>query len=516
MKKGLFLLFAWVVLAGQAASAAQPAADDKPDAQLSALYEKAMALEGKLELTRAEELYNEIVRRSDADRQWALWRGARHGLRRVKRQRAEFTLTRAELEKKLAATFSDYKPAEFDQWEKRGWILSRVVDGKRGYSIMNPTNLCFFDTQMMARHKSRAKGYRDFAQIFLDESALLDRLRSESTVPRRSVAPMRFLLTYKVEIQQADLPPGKTVRAWLPYPLLTPAVQNIRTLSVVPDGALKHCPDVEGEIGIAYLEFDRPKKDDVVIEMKVAFHSYDTDYVIDADAIPSYDEQGELYRRFTRSEQQINLTEPLCELARSVVGREKNPYRKARKLYDWVCDNVKYNFVWRWRDATFTFGCASEEVRERRIGDCVIQSVFYAALCRAVGVPARVCNGPIFPPGMRNDHVWAEVYFPKYGWAPVDVTYSEVASMVPGLSDAQRRRIRDFFFCRMDRYRFWTQRSDLVGELVPRKRSPRYTVTMFVRPELECGGQDVEKRKITWSCLPETPDAKTQAGTPDS
>jgi transglutaminase-like putative cysteine protease len=199
---------------------------------------------------------------------------------------------------------------------------------------------------------------------------------------------------------------------------------------------------------------------------------------------------------------------PLGELARSVVGSETNPYRKARKLYDWVCDHVKYNFVWRWRDATFTYGCASEEVFQRRVGDCVIQSVFYAALCRNVGVPARVLNGPIFPPGMKNDHVWAEVYFAGHGWVPVDVTYSEVASMVPGLTDAERRVIRDFFFGRMDRWRICTQRNDLGQELIPEKRSPRRRTTMFVRPELECGGQEVEKAALTWDCQPEESGAR--------
>ena len=208
------------------------------------------------------------------------------------------------------------------------------------------------------------------------------------------------------------------------------------------------------------------------------------------------------------------LTEPLVQLARSVVGDETSPYKKARKLYDWVCDNVKYNFVWRWRDATFHHGCASEEVRERRIGDCVIQSVFYAALCRSVGVPARVLNGPIFPPGMKNDHVWAEVYFPNYGWVPVDVTYSEVAAMVPGLTDAERRRIRDFFFGRLDRYRFCTERNGLAQELTPVKRSPRRHVTMFVRPELECGGQDVEKCKLSWECQPEASNARMPRALP--
>lgn len=466
-------------------------------------YRDALGCEGRLELSRAQEIYLDLVRRSDPERDWQTVRNARQGLRRIEELRTEFSLTEAELHRKLAETYRGYQPGELAEWERRGWILSRAVDGKRGYSILNPTNLGFFDTSLMARNAPAAKNYRQFAQLFLDEGRRLDELRASISSPQSFVAPVRYVFSTKCQVRQADLPPGKRVRAWFPYPLLTRAVQNIRILSVQPPGALKRAPDVEADIGIAYLEIDRPEKDDLAIELKVGFDAFDTDCSVNPEGIPPYDRQSEFYRRFTRSEQQMELTGPLRELAQSVIGKETNPYRKARKLYDWVCDNLKYNFVWRWRDATFTYGCASEEVRTRRIGDCVIQSVFYAALCRSAGVPARVLNGPIFPPGMKNDHVWAEVYFPGSGWMPVDVTYSEVAAMVPGLSDAERRQIRDFFFGRMDRWRLCIQRNDLAQELIPEKRSPRRRVTMFVRPELECGGQDVEKATMSWECQPE-------------
>jgi transglutaminase-like putative cysteine protease len=490
-------------LGGESAAGSKPVAVADSGRSLAELYQEALRLEGALELTRAAAAYQELVRRCDPQREWLLRRGAQQGLRRVDDLRLEFSWTSADLQRKLSETYRGFQPQELGDWERHGWILSRGVDGKKGYSILNATNLGFFDTRLLARNESGAKNYRQFAQLFLDEAARLDQLRAASPVPQSHVAPVRYVFSVKAQVRQADLPPGQLVRAWFPYPLLTPAVQNIRALAVQPAGALKHAPDIQADIGIAYLEVLRPEKTDLEIELKVAFDAYHTDCLIDADRIPPYDEQSELFRRFTKSEQQIALTEPLRQLARSVVGAESNPCRKARILYDWVCDHVKYNFVWRWRDATFTYGCASEEVRERRIGDCVIQSIFYAALCRSVGVPARVCNGPIFPPGMKNDHVWAEVYFPNYGWVPVDVTYSEVASMVPGLTDAERRRIRDFFFGRMDRYRLCTQRNDLAQELVPCKRSPRRHVTMFVRPELECGGQDIEKRTLSWECQPE-------------
>jgi len=487
--------------AGQAAELPKSSSQAAHFRPVAELYQEALNLEAGLELTRAEALYRELLRRCDQN-QWLMRRHAQQGLRRVEDLRTEFSLTQAEVCERLTKTYRGVQAHELAEWERRGWILSRAVDGKRLYSVLNPTNLGFFDTELMARNEPAAMNYRKFARIFLDESARLDRLRAGAQAPYSYVEPVRYVFSTKAQVRQADLPPGKVVRAWFPFPLLTPAVQNIQVVSVEPAGALKQFPNVEGDIGIAYLEVPRPEKSDLVLELKVAFDAYHTDCAVDPAQIPAYDEQSELFRRFTRSEQQIALTEPLRELARSIVGSEANPYRKARKLYDWVCDNVKYNFVWRWRDATFTYGCASEEVRKRRVGDCVIQSVFYAALCRSVGVPARVLNGPIFPPGMKNDHVWAEVYFPNCGWMPVDVTYSEVASMVPGLDAQERRRIRDFFFGRLDRWRICTQRNDLAQELVPIKRSPRRHVTMFVRPELECDGQDVEKRTVSWDCQP--------------
>jgi transglutaminase-like putative cysteine protease len=470
---------------------------------LPGLLDQALKLEQARQFTRAEKIYGEVVRRCDGEQSWRIRRDAAQGLVRIAHMKALFCWNESQLQAVLAKTYQGWQPSELADYERRGWMNWWEIDGNKVYAASDAGNLKFFDTALMARDETSAKRFRQFAQIFLDESAKLDALRAARRVPEgHVVAPVRMVFTRKAVIHQADLPPGRVVRAWFAYPLLSPAVQNIRTLSVEPAGALRCCPDVEGETGIAYLEVPRPQNGDVTIELKVAFDAYDTDFRVDPDAIPPYDVHSEFYRRFTRSEQQMALTPALLELARSAVGAETNSYRKARKLYDWVCDHCKYNFTWNWRDATFAYGCASEEVRQRRIGDCVIQSVFYATLCRAAGIPARVQHGLIFPPGLKTDHVWAEVCLPPYGWLPVDVTYSEGAGMAPGLTDAQRRTIRDFFFGRMDRWRFSTQRNDLAQELVPPKRSERRDQTMIAAPEFECGGRNVEKAATTWECRP--------------
>jgi len=197
----------------------------------------------------------------------------------------------------------------------------------------------------------------------------------------------------------------------------------------------------------------------------------------------------------------VRLTPEIRKLAGEIVGSEKNPYFKARKLYDWVVDNIPYSGIWPWRESIFSpFGCASDEVFRRRCGDCLIQSQFYAALCRSVGVPARVCGGFIFIPGFPNDHFWAEVYMPGQGWMPVDVTMSEGARLATGLTPKQKRTLRDFFLGRLDPYRLHNHRSQAAQPLVPPKRSARRRAAFFTRPELECGGQDVMKCEFEWDC----------------
>jgi len=111
-----------------------------------------------------------------------------------------------------------------------------------------------------------------------------------------------------------------------------------------------------------------------------------------------------------------------------------------------------------------------------------------------------VTGGFILIPEFNNDHFWAEVYLPGLGWMPVDTTMSEGAQLAADLTPAQRKALRDFFFGRLDPFRLPVHRSQVAQELAPEKRSPRRRAAFFTRPELECGGKDVETIKFDWRC----------------
>jgi len=468
---------------------------------LPARLQEALRCEADLRLKDAEAAYRRLEKELAESSDWRTRTVVAQGLRRIAQFRSAFSLTETMLHKRMAETFRDYKPSELAEWEKRGLIDFRVIDGEKRYAGSAPFNAAYRDPSLRARYPKMAEQDAKLARFFLDQATAMDQARATSKVPARYVAPLDCVLRMKVTVSQSDLPTGDVVRIWMPAPLLCPSIQDIRVLAVRPEGTLKRLPDLEGEMGVAYLELPRPAKDNLELHLDIAFRAFATDFAVDPETLGDYDKDSDLYQRFTRSEQHIRLTPEVRALAQSIIGGEANPYRKARALYDWVVTHIPYTGIWTWRESIFSpFGSGSQEVMERRCGDCVIQSEFYAALCRSVGVPARVTGGFLFIPEFNNDHFWAEVYLPGLGWMPVDTTMSEGVQLAADLTPAQRKALRDFFFGRLDPYRLPVHRSQVAQELTPEKRSPRRRAAFFTRPELECGDQDVETIKFEWRC----------------
>lgn len=102
--------------------------------------------------------------------------------------------------------------------------------------------------------------------------------------------------------------------------------------------------------------------------------------------------------------------------ARDVVGTATDPWQKVQRLEKWVDGNMQR------RDFNIGFATAGEVI-DTRHGDCTEHSVLLAALCRAVGVPARVAMGLVYVEsiGAFGYHMWTEV---KVGgqWYAVDGT----------------------------------------------------------------------------------------------
>jgi hypothetical protein len=65
------------------------------------------------------------------------------------------------------------------------------------------------------------------------------------------------------------------------------------------------------------------------------------------------------------------------------------------------------------------------QVLDMGVGDCNEHAVLFAALARAVGLPARVVAGAVYSEGMFLYHAWNEVWLGS-GWLSVDPTFDQM------------------------------------------------------------------------------------------
>jgi hypothetical protein len=103
-------------------------------------------------------------------------------------------------------------------------------------------------------------------------------------------------------------------------------------------------------------------------------------------------------------------------LARRVARDARDPWEKAQRINRWVFENVRPNFK-------VAFAAANEVARDLS-GDCTEHAVLAAAMCRSVGIPARVAIGLLYVDKLDGFgfHMWDEVYI-NQRWVAIDPSW---------------------------------------------------------------------------------------------
>lgn len=122
---------------------------------------------------------------------------------------------------------------------------------------------------------------------------------------------------------------------------------------------------------------------------------------------------------------------------------EKNadtPLTKARALYDYIIDNMRYAKQGTYGTGDANYACDSKS------GNCTEFHSFFISLARSAGIPARFAVGAAIP-SERNEgevdgyHCWAEFYA-EGKWWPVDISeankYTALATYYFGHHPANR------------------------------------------------------------------------------
>jgi transglutaminase-like putative cysteine protease len=231
-------------------------------------------------------------------------------------------------------------------------------------------------------------------------------------------SPRKYSVQYGMNVSVAAAAADNTLYLWMPRILPTPEQRTIETVGQDP-------PSVLDTTAASLYSFSNLQKGGKYkIGMSWMFDRYAVATQVNPGEVPPYVTTSELYAQFTSPDRLVPSTSPdVTRAAAAAAGGEKNPWLKARRIYDWLLSQVSYSA---------TAGDTAAALRSKK-ANAFTYSSLYCALLRAAGVPARMVSGYLVGDSGQptRRHFWDEFYVETLGWIPVDPTLGDEKSLLP-------------------------------------------------------------------------------------
>ena len=227
------------------------------------------------------------------------------------------------------------------------------------------------------------------------------------------------------------IPSGaKRVRAWFTMPQEDPA-QSVTGFKVDCKFPHRIEKDSAGNTSV-YVEVADPAEKEFTLVETFTIQRREIVHKLDpAKSSPLSDADRSQMKDELAANQNIVINDEIRKLAEEITGGEKNVVAAARKIYDWVLNNIEYWVKYPETKKASPVG-SSEYCLANKTGNCTDFHSLWAALARAQGIPTRIVYGSFFKAELdgkdkdQSYHCWPEFYVPQVGWVPHDVAVADI------------------------------------------------------------------------------------------
>jgi hypothetical protein len=240
-----------------------------------------------------------------------------------------------------------------------------------------------------------------------------------------------------IDLKDINADEGNALYLWVPRILEGPEQRDVKVVSVEPEPMFD---DYKGTMLFFLENLKRGERYNVNLDF--IFSRFEVETKVNVGRISHYyDKTKKLYQTYTMSDALVPSSDStIVKVAGSVVGVEKNPYRKAWLLYSYVTNRL--SFIESPENLSIPGAIQSQK------GNAYLYSLLFCCLARSVGIPTRPVAGYIVTgKNLCRMHYWAEFYLEKVGWIPVDPLLGDgvkFGDLISG-SDA-----RNFYFGGLD------------------------------------------------------------------
>lgn len=281
----------------------------------------------------------------------------------------------------------------------------------------------------------------------------------------------QFTFVYEVQLPEIS----EAAKIWVPV-AQSDSFQTIEIESLQSPGKQQMINEPEDGNTILYLELlPKHSNQKVTINYKVARKEKG-----------AYSEENTDLQKHLESTAFLPVGGRFKTIADEVIWKKQanTPLTKARALYDYIIDNMRYAKGGIYGTGDANYACDS------KTGNCTEFHSFFISLSRSAGIPARFAVGAAIP-SERNDgkvdgyHCWAEFYAEDKWW-PIDISeankYTPLATYYFGHHPANRIE--------------FSRGRDITPDPTP-ESGP---INFMAYPTLEIGGEQI-KVKTTLSFI---------------
>jgi len=392
----------------------------------------------------------------------------------IKRIKHDFSVPKTEIDTILPVLIKDYSPSDREIWEKKGWLEFRIIDGEKKYFNRAATNLALLKNFYQNRvYRDSLIAGNPLIVFRKNHTADIIRLSKDSSSP---VMPVQIEVTYTITVKPDAVPPGSTIRCWMPYPKENNQRQKeVYLLGISNENYFLLAPDSVVHKTV-YMEEKAKRGIPTVFQIAFSYFSYGQYFDPEKINILPYNKNSELYKKYTKEQPpHICFTEKVKHLADSLAGNETNPLEIVKKFYYWFNENIP----WAGALEYSIIPNIPEYTLKNRRGDCGMQTFLLMSMLRYKGIPVKWQSGWMLPPEGENLHDWCEVYYEGTGWVPLDISYN--------LQYSNNQKLKEFYITGIDSYRLIIN-DDVGGKLYPEKKYLRSEPFDFQRGEVEWEG----------------------------
>ncbi len=222
-----------------------------------------------------------------------------------------------------------------------------------------------------------------------------------------------YLVQYTADIADVVTDDVSTITLRCPIPFSNPAQPNVEITEVLPEPILMN---YQNNL-IHQITKSRNNTPKSVFKQTFVLPVYEVHANVNAAKIGNYkNTEKNLLSSALKADALVPANaDEVKELSTKIIGKEKNAWKKAKLLYDYMCENFSIQAKVRNGDSN------PLDLISNASGDAYDFAVIYTALLRAAEIPAYTDGGVLVNQDLQSQaHWWCEFYIDRVGWIPVD------------------------------------------------------------------------------------------------